>query len=198
MPCCAASDDRHPRTNTATRSTADAGTPVRSMLAAFHCGYVTIRALAASASRAASAAEIAAWSSSCWLGPAELGHAGGDLGHLIGAADLGIAGVGPQPVDRPSLDLARREDLVHCGSSLCFEVGWCPGFGQVNLTKWLPQKNPESQSRDDLSDGYIVIYPTGFRVDSLATVPVASEMPCCAPPHTDQVGEEPCRGWQKR
>jgi hypothetical protein len=26
---------------------------------------------------------------------------------------LGIAGIGAQPVDRPSLDLARREDKVH-------------------------------------------------------------------------------------
>ena len=169
------------------------------MLARIHRGCVTIRALAAAASRAASAAEIAAWSSSCWHGPAEPGHAGGDLRHLIGAADLGIAGVRPQPVYRPSLDALRGENHVHCGSSLCFEVIRWPGFGQVNLTKWLPQKNSESQSRDDLSDGYIVIYPTGFRVDTLATVPVASEMPRCAPPpHTDQVGEEPCRGWQKR
>ena len=142
MPCCAASDERPPRTNTATRSTADSGTPVRSMLARIPCGCVTIRALAAAASRA----EIAAWSSSCWHGPAELGHAGGDLGHLIGAADLGIAGVRPQPVYRPSLDALRGENHVHCGSSLCFEVIRWPGFGQVDLTKWLPQKSRKSKS----------------------------------------------------
>ena len=46
-------------------------------------------------------------------GPAELRHAGRELGHLIGAVDLGIAGIGPQSVERPSLDLARREDQVH-------------------------------------------------------------------------------------
>jgi hypothetical protein len=46
-------------------------------------------------------------------GPAELGHAGGNLGHLVRAVDLGIAGIGAQPVERPGLDLARREDQVH-------------------------------------------------------------------------------------
>ena len=46
-------------------------------------------------------------------GPAELGHAGRDLGHLIGAVDLGIAGIRAQPVNRPRLDLAWREDKVH-------------------------------------------------------------------------------------
>jgi hypothetical protein len=46
-------------------------------------------------------------------GPAKLRHAGGDLGHLIGAMDLGVAGIGAQPVERPSLDLDRCEDQVH-------------------------------------------------------------------------------------
>ena len=46
-------------------------------------------------------------------GPAELGHAGGDLGHLVSAVDLGVAGIGPQPVNRPGLDLAGRKDEVH-------------------------------------------------------------------------------------
>ena len=34
----------------------------------------------------------------------------------------------------------------------------------------------------------------GFRLDSPVKVPVASEMPRCAPPHTNEVGEEPCQG----
>ena len=46
-------------------------------------------------------------------GPAELRHAGGDLRHLVLAVHLGIAGIGAQPVDRPRLDLAWREDKVH-------------------------------------------------------------------------------------
>ena len=34
----------------------------------------------------------------------------------------------------------------------------------------------------------------GFRLDSPVKVPVASEMPRCAPPHTNGAGEEACRG----
>ena len=34
----------------------------------------------------------------------------------------------------------------------------------------------------------------GFRLDSPVKVPVASEMPRCAPPHTNGAGEEPCPG----
>src|SRR5690606_10644018 len=46
-------------------------------------------------------------------GPTELGHAGSDLGHLVVAMRLGIAGIGAQPGNRPRLYLARREDEVH-------------------------------------------------------------------------------------
>ena len=46
-------------------------------------------------------------------GPAELRHASRDIGHLIGAVELGVAGIGPQPVERPSLDLARCKHQVH-------------------------------------------------------------------------------------
>jgi hypothetical protein len=56
-------------------------------------------------------------------GPAELGHAGGDLGHLIGAVDLGIAGVGTQPVNRPGFDLARCKDQVHGAALICGRAG---------------------------------------------------------------------------
>jgi len=45
--------------------------------------------------------------------PAELRHTGRDLGHLVGAMDLGIAGIGAQPIKRPRLDLARCKDQVH-------------------------------------------------------------------------------------
>jgi len=38
----------------------------------------------------------------------------------------------------------------------------------------------------------------GFRLDSPVKVPVASEMPRCAPPHTFGAGEEPCRGGLER
>ena len=38
----------------------------------------------------------------------------------------------------------------------------------------------------------------GFRLDSPAKLPVASEMPRCAPPHTLRAGEEPCRGGRGR
>ena len=41
-----------------------------------------------------------------------LGH-GRDLRHLVVAMHLGKAGIGVQPGNRPSLDLARREDEVH-------------------------------------------------------------------------------------
>ena len=34
----------------------------------------------------------------------------------------------------------------------------------------------------------------GFRLDSPVKVPVASEMLRCAPPHTNEAGEEPCQG----
>lgn len=46
-------------------------------------------------------------------GPAELGHAGSNFGHLVVAMNLGIAGIGAQPGNRPGLYLARREDEVH-------------------------------------------------------------------------------------
>jgi hypothetical protein len=46
-------------------------------------------------------------------GPAELCHAGSDLGHLVRAVDLGIASIGAEPVDRPSFNLARRKDQVN-------------------------------------------------------------------------------------
>ncbi len=45
--------------------------------------------------------------------PAELGHAGGDLRHLVVAMHLGIAGIGAQPGSRPSFSLARREVEVY-------------------------------------------------------------------------------------
>ena len=35
---------------------------------------------------------------------------------------------------------------------------------------------------------------SGFRLDSPVKVPVASEMPRCAPPHTFRAGEEPEEG----
>ena len=38
----------------------------------------------------------------------------------------------------------------------------------------------------------------GFRLDSPVKLPVASEMPRCAPPHTFGAGEEPSGGGQKR
>lgn len=41
-----------------------------------------------------------------------LGH-GHDLRHLVVAMHLGKAGIGVQPGNWPSLDLARREDEVH-------------------------------------------------------------------------------------
>jgi hypothetical protein len=34
----------------------------------------------------------------------------------------------------------------------------------------------------------------GFRLASPVKLPVASEMPRCAPPHTFRAGEEPCQG----
>ena len=38
-------------------------------------------------------------------------------------------------------------------------------------------------------------YPAGgFRLDSPVKVPVASEMPRCAPPYTNRAREEPCQG----
>ena len=46
-------------------------------------------------------------------GPAKLRHACGDLGHLVVAVNFGVVGVGPQPINRPRLDLAWREDKVH-------------------------------------------------------------------------------------
>ena len=56
-------------------------------------------------------------------GPAELGHAGCDLGHLVVVVDLGIASIGPQPVDRSRLDLAWRKDKVHGGGLNLVEGG---------------------------------------------------------------------------
>ncbi len=46
-------------------------------------------------------------------GPAELGHTGADLRHLVVAMHLGIADIGAQPVDWPGFNLAQREDEVH-------------------------------------------------------------------------------------
>ena len=34
---------------------------------------------------------------------------------------------------------ARRENPVHVGAILCLEAVWQPGFGQVDLTKWIWQ-----------------------------------------------------------
>ena len=42
---------------------------------------------------------------------------------------------------------------------------------------------------------FFQVHPAGgFRLDSPVKVPVASELPRCAPPHTKGAGEEPCRG----
>lgn len=46
-------------------------------------------------------------------GLAELDHAGSDLRRLVVAVHLAISSIGPQPTNRPRLDLARREDKVH-------------------------------------------------------------------------------------
>ena len=40
-------------------------------------------------------------------GPAELGHTGGDLGHLIGIVGLSVTGVKLQPGKGPMFDPAR-------------------------------------------------------------------------------------------
>jgi hypothetical protein len=53
-------------------------------------------------------------------GPAELGHAGGDLRHLIGVVGLGVAGVGFQPGEGPVFDPARQQGRVHAASLLAF------------------------------------------------------------------------------
>ena len=45
--------------------------------------------------------------------PAELGHAGGDLGDLIRAMGLGVAGIGLQARERPLLDTLQGEAEGH-------------------------------------------------------------------------------------
>ena len=46
-------------------------------------------------------------------GPAKLCHAGGDLGDLVRAVDLGIARIGAQPINWLGFNLAWRKHQVH-------------------------------------------------------------------------------------
>jgi hypothetical protein len=55
-------------------------------------------------------------------GPAEFGHAGGDLRHLIGVVGLGIPGIGAETGQGPMLDPARQEGHVHAASRLAFRA----------------------------------------------------------------------------
>jgi hypothetical protein len=49
-------------------------------------------------------------------GPAELGHAGGELRNLIAAVYLRVLRVGLEPRERPRLDPLGREGEGHAGS----------------------------------------------------------------------------------
>ena len=55
-------------------------------------------------------------------GPAELGHAGGDLRHLIGIVSLGVSGVGPKTGEGPMLDPVGQEGRVHAASRLALSA----------------------------------------------------------------------------
>lgn len=62
-------------------------------------------------------------------GPAELGHARGDLRYLIGVMGLGVAGVRLQPGERPMFDPARQQGRISCREPLGLQVG--EGFAGV-------------------------------------------------------------------
>ena len=57
--------------------------------------------------------QLAVVSDQAWDGPSELRHAGRNLRNLGLAMDLCVLGIGPQLLDRPDLDLARRKDKIH-------------------------------------------------------------------------------------
>jgi hypothetical protein len=52
-------------------------------------------------------------------GPAELGHAGGDLRDLVGPVQLRVLRVGLEPRKRPGLDPLGGEGEGHAGSCRC-------------------------------------------------------------------------------
>jgi hypothetical protein len=74
------------------------------------------------------------------------------------------------------------------------------------VASWIPKvdftvfvKNPprgQIMSRNQLLLNNLIYsaYRSGFYLDSPVKNPVASEMPRCAPPHTNGTGEEPCQG----
>ncbi len=53
-------------------------------------------------------------------GPAELGHAGGDLHDLTGVVGLGVSGVGFQPGEWPMFNPARQQGRVHAAILFAF------------------------------------------------------------------------------
>jgi len=83
-------------------------------------------------------------------GPAELGHARGDLGDLVCAVDFGIAGIRAQPVNRPRLNLARREDEVHRGSSHLRQGGRADACGQHGQRQ---DRGPRCGGNENARDG---------------------------------------------
>ena len=55
-------------------------------------------------------------------GPAEFGHAGGNLRHLFGVMGLGVPGIGTQACKGPVLDPAGQEGRVHAASRLALRA----------------------------------------------------------------------------
>ena len=84
-------------------------------------------------------------------GPAELGHAGGDLGDLIRPVRLRVAGIGLEPRQRPCLDRVRSEAQGHS----VHPVGWRGGVSGVDsaLDSTGPRWTPSGVQRKPPPEG---------------------------------------------
>jgi hypothetical protein len=97
-------------------------------------------------------------------GPAELGHAGSDLCHLVRAVHLGVARVGFQAVERPVLDRVRGEAEGH-GCFLAFVWGPMDSGGVDSggglrpglQVDFLDPKNPEGIQKKSTRVGWLTL-----------------------------------------
>jgi hypothetical protein len=80
-------------------------------------------------------------------GPAELGHAGGDLRDLVRPVRLRVLRVGLEARQRPHLDRVRGEAQRHGGQGS--SVGWMPVASGLRMPRWTPHgvQRPPAVSR---------------------------------------------------
>ena len=127
-------------------------------------------------------------------GPAELGHAGGELRDLVGAVHLRVLRVGLQALERPLLDPLRSEAQRHGGRGSSVE--WMPVASGLRMPVWTPRRvqQPPVLSGQNGSRLFRLArdaFGSGFRVASQKFGPVAGDAPRFARQHTFAAGKDP-------